>query len=137
MPNTGLALARRVDSIIHLLRGERVIFDSDLAELYGVSVKHLNQQIKRNARRFPPDFLFQLSPAEYENLRSQIVDLKFRPWRPPLFAAGFYRTWRCYGGQRFEFCTSHQDEYLCGSRIRAHARNVRRQSTATRQALRT
>ena len=71
--NTGLALARKVDSIIHLLRGERVIFDSDLAELYGVSVKHLNQQIKRNARRFPPDFLFQLSPAEYENLRSQIV----------------------------------------------------------------
>ena len=73
MPNTGLALARKVDSIIHLLRGERVIFDSDLAELYGVSVKHLNQQIKSNARRFPPDFLFQISPAEYENLRSQIV----------------------------------------------------------------
>jgi phage regulator Rha-like protein len=73
MPHTGLALARKVDSIIHLLRGQRVIFDSDLAELYGVSVKHLNQQIKRNARRFPPDFLFQLSPTEYENLRSQIV----------------------------------------------------------------
>jgi len=73
MPHTGLALARRVDSIIHLLRGQRVIFDSDLAELYGVPVKHLNQQIKRNARRFPPDFLFQLSQKEYENLRSQIV----------------------------------------------------------------
>jgi phage regulator Rha-like protein len=73
MPPTGLALARRVDSIIHLLRGQRVIFDSDLAELYGVPVKHLNQQIKRNARRFPPDFLFQLSQKEYENLRSQIV----------------------------------------------------------------
>ena len=73
MPNTGIALARKVDSIIHLLRGQKVIFDSDLAELYGVSVKHLNQQIKRNARRFPPDFLFQLSQAEYENLRSQIV----------------------------------------------------------------
>ena len=66
MPNTGIALARKVDSIIHLLRGQKVIFDSDLAELYGVSVKHLNQQIKRNARRFPPDFLFQLSQAEYE-----------------------------------------------------------------------
>ena len=73
MPNTGLALARKVDSIIHLLRDQRVIFDSDLAELYGVSVKHLNQQIKRSARRFPPDFLFQLSQAEYENLKSQIV----------------------------------------------------------------
>ena len=73
MPTTGLVLARKVDSIIHLLRDQRVIFDADLAELYGVSVKHLNQQIKRNSRRFPPDFLFQLSKREYENLRSQIV----------------------------------------------------------------
>src|ERR1700747_2252250 len=73
MPKSALALARKVDSIIHVLRGQRIILDSDLAELYGVPVKHLNQQIKRNARRFPPDFLFQLSPPEYENLRSQIV----------------------------------------------------------------
>lgn len=73
MPNTAIALARKVDSIIHVLRGQRVILDSDLAELYGVPVKHLNQQLKRNARRFPPDFAFQLSRAEYENLRSQIV----------------------------------------------------------------
>jgi ORF6N domain len=73
MPNTEIALARKVESIIHVLRGQRIILDSDLAELYGIPVKHLNQQIKRNARRFPPDFLFQLSPPEYENLRSQIV----------------------------------------------------------------
>jgi hypothetical protein len=73
MPNTAIALARKVDSIIHVLRGQKVILDSDLAELYGVPVKHLNQQLKRNARRFPPDFVFQLSRAEYENLRSQIV----------------------------------------------------------------
>ena len=73
MPTTAMALARKVDSIIHVLRGQRVILDSDLAELYGVPVKHLNQQIKRNARRFPPDFLFQLSRAEHANLRSQLV----------------------------------------------------------------
>lgn len=73
MPGTAIALTKRVDSIIHVIRGQRVIIDSDLAVLYGVPVKHLNQQIKRNARRFPPDFLFQLSPVEYENLRSQIV----------------------------------------------------------------
>jgi hypothetical protein len=73
MPDTAIALARKVDSIIHVFRGQKVILDSDLAELYGVPVKHLNQQIKRNARRFPPDFLFQLSHAEYDNLRSQIV----------------------------------------------------------------
>lgn len=73
MPTTAMALVRKVDSIIHVLRGQRVILDSDLAELYGVPVKHLNQQIKRNARRFPPDFLFQLSRAEHVNLRSQFV----------------------------------------------------------------
>jgi phage regulator Rha-like protein len=73
MPSTAIALTRKVDSKIHVLRGQKVILASDLAELYGVPVKHLNQQIKRNARRFPPDFLFQLSRSEHENLRSQIV----------------------------------------------------------------
>lgn len=73
MPNTAVALTRKVDSVIHVLRGQRVILDSDLAELYGVPVKHLNQQIKRNVRRFPSDFVFQLSRVEYTNLRSQIV----------------------------------------------------------------
>ena len=73
MTSTAIALAKKVDSIIHVIRGQRIILDSDLAELYGVSAKHLNQQIKRNARRFPSDFLFQLSRAEYENLRSQFV----------------------------------------------------------------
>jgi ORF6N domain len=73
MPTTAIALAKKVDSVIHVIRGQRVILDSDLAELYGVPVKQLNQQIKRNSRRFPLDFLFQLSRAEYENLRSQIV----------------------------------------------------------------
>jgi hypothetical protein len=50
-----------------------VILDSDLAELYGVPVKRLNQQIRRNAERFPPDFLFQLSIREYEILRLQFA----------------------------------------------------------------
>jgi len=52
---------------------QKVIIDSDLAELYGVEVKHLNQQVKRNHRRFPQDFAFRLRPREPENLRSQIV----------------------------------------------------------------
>src|SRR5438270_11605699 len=73
MPETAIALARKVDSIIHVFRGQKVILDSDLAELYGVPVKHLNQQTKRNARRFPPDFLSQLSHAEYDNFMSRIV----------------------------------------------------------------
>lgn len=70
------ALAESVDSRIFLLRNHKVILDRDLAELYGVPVKHLNQQVKRNRERFPTDFIFQLSPKEIESLRSQIVTSK-------------------------------------------------------------
>jgi phage regulator Rha-like protein len=73
MSKTALVLARKVDSKILMLRGQRVILDADLAELYGVPAKRLNQQVKRNARRFPSDFVFRLSRLEYENLRLQIV----------------------------------------------------------------
>ena len=58
------------------LRGHRVILDADLAELYGVAVKHLNQQIKRNQGRFPSDFMFQLAAKEHKFLRSQFVTSK-------------------------------------------------------------
>jgi len=73
MRNAALVLAGKVDSRILVLRGQKIILDADLAELYGVSVKRLNQQVRRNARRFPPDFLFSLSRAEYENLRLQFA----------------------------------------------------------------
>jgi hypothetical protein len=61
---------------IHLVRGQRVMPDSDLAELYGVATKVFNQAIKRNIDRFPADFMFQLTEEEGESLRSQIVTLK-------------------------------------------------------------
>jgi hypothetical protein len=60
---------------IHLVRGQRVMLDSDLAELYGVATKVFNQAIKRNIDRFPADFMFQLTEEEGESLRSQIVTL--------------------------------------------------------------
>ena len=66
-------LGKRVESKILLIRGQRVILDSDLAELYGVEVKRLNEQVKRNSRRFPDDFVMQLTIEEAANLRSQIV----------------------------------------------------------------
>jgi hypothetical protein len=69
-------LAKRVSSKILILRNQKVILDADLAELYGVPVKHLNQQVKRNRDRFPADFLFSLTKAEYDVLRSQIVTSK-------------------------------------------------------------
>ena len=62
-----------VESAIIVLRGERVLLDSDLAEIYGVPTKRLNEQVKRNRRRFPADFAFQLSALETDGLRSQIA----------------------------------------------------------------
>lgn len=71
MNKTAIILAKRVGSKILILRNQKVMLDSDLAELYGVPVKRLNEQLKRNPRRFPPDFIFTITRAEYRNLRSQ------------------------------------------------------------------
>jgi hypothetical protein len=62
-----------VERRILILRGERVLVDADLAELYGVETRALIQAVKRNAARFPEDFMFQLTAKEYANLRSQTV----------------------------------------------------------------
>jgi hypothetical protein len=58
---------------IHEIRGVKVILDFDLAERYGVETRRLNEAVKRNIRRFPPDFMFQLTKEEWENLISQIA----------------------------------------------------------------
>jgi hypothetical protein len=59
--------------LVHSVRGERVLFDADLAILYGVSTRALNQSVKRNRSRFPVDFMFQLTDKEWAAMRSQIV----------------------------------------------------------------
>jgi hypothetical protein len=71
MNKTTIILAKRVATKILILRNQKVILDTDLAELYGVSVKRLNEQLRRNVRRFPADFLFTLTREEHKNLRSQ------------------------------------------------------------------
>ncbi len=58
---------------IYVIRGTKVMLDKDLAALYEVETKVFNQSVKRNAARFPKDFMFQLTQVEFENLRSQIV----------------------------------------------------------------
>ena len=63
----------QVEKIIYTIRGHRVMLDSDLAELYGVETRTLNQAVKRNIERFPEDFMFQLMNDEADSLRSQIV----------------------------------------------------------------
>ena len=73
MSKATVALTKRVDSRILFLRGQKIILDSDLAELYGVPSKRLNQQVTRNVHRFPADFRFRLSRSEFENLRLQFA----------------------------------------------------------------
>ena len=68
--------AERIESKILLLRGQKVMLDRDLAELYGVKTKRLVEQVKRNIERFPEDFMFQLSREEFENWRSQFATSK-------------------------------------------------------------
>jgi hypothetical protein len=78
-----LALADRIADAILLLRGEKVMLDADLASLYGIETKALVRAVKRNLRRFPEDFMFQLTQAEFDNLRYQ------------------FGTSRSWGGRRF------------------------------------
>jgi hypothetical protein len=73
MSKSQAALTTSVESRILLLRGHKVILDNDLAELYGVPVKRLNEQVKRNRERFPADFMFQANAEELESLKLQIA----------------------------------------------------------------
>ena len=66
----------KIQSMIYEIRGYRVMFDSDLAILYQVETKHLNRMVKRNLKRFPSDFMFQLTDKEWEILRYQIGTAK-------------------------------------------------------------
>ena len=62
-----------IKSKIYEIRGQRVMLDFDLAALYGVETRRLNEQVKRNIERFPEDFMFQLTKGEFEILRAQLV----------------------------------------------------------------
>jgi hypothetical protein len=71
---------------IYIVRGQKVMLDEDLAELYQVETRRLNEQVKRNKDRFPKDFMFQLSVKEFENLKSQIAISSWGGRRKPPFA---------------------------------------------------
>jgi len=71
--NTPLAPAEEIGRRIFLIRGKRVMLDSDLAVLYAVSTRRLNEQVRRNRKRFPSDFMFGLTRREFDNLMSQIA----------------------------------------------------------------
>jgi hypothetical protein len=71
-----LVPAELIEKKIYLIRGQKVLLDRDLAELYGVETKVLKQAVKRNIKRFPDDFMFELSKAEFTLWRSQFVTSK-------------------------------------------------------------
>jgi len=80
--------ADSVASRILTMRSQKVIIDSDLAAIYGVTTKRLNEQVKRNKKRFPPDFVFRLTPMERQEVVANcdhLADLKFSPILPYAF----------------------------------------------------
>ena len=83
--DTSLSLIpdERIANKVLIIRGIKVMLDQDLAELYGVETKILNQAVSRNSDRFPEDFMFRLSKEEFDNLRSQIVTSSWGGRRTP------------------------------------------------------
>ena len=76
-----IATVDEIERTIHVIRGQRVMLDADLAALYGVTTKQLNQQVSRNRDRFPEDFAYRLTPQEFTSLRSQFVTSKHQKGR--------------------------------------------------------
>jgi hypothetical protein len=76
VPEKNVLPLERIERVILAVRGRKVLLDGDLAAIYGVPVKALNQAVKRNSERFPEDFMFRLTAAETEALRSQSVTLE-------------------------------------------------------------
>lgn len=78
--NNNVALIPRapIEQLIHVIRGQRVLLDSDLAQIYDVQTWRLNEQVKRNGERFPSDFAFRLTAEENRALTSQIARSKRR-----------------------------------------------------------
>ena len=85
MGKPGRYEAQAIEPMILNIRGQKVILDADLARIYGVPTKRLNEQVRRNADRFPPDFAFVLTDQNVTNLKSQIATSSLSLNRPPSF----------------------------------------------------
>lgn len=91
---SAVSVPETIHGRIFTIRGQNVILDADLAELYGVATKVLNQAVRRNTEKFPDDFMFRLAPHEVENLRSQIVTSSSRNMRSQFVTASTRRNIR-------------------------------------------
>ena len=75
--NQVLVTADNIQNLVYTIRGQQVMLDSDLAEIYGYTTKRLNEQVARNIERFPEDFMFQINQEEVDILRSQFATAKY------------------------------------------------------------
>jgi ORF6N domain-containing protein len=105
--------APTIEKRIFVIRGRQVMLDEDLAELYGVETRALVQQVRRNEKRFPADFMFQLSDDEFSHLEITICDVKRLTRRSPQATARLHRAGRgdALGGaaQRPSYRRKHRD----------------------------
>lgn len=92
----------------HRLFGRQVILDSDVAALYGVETKRVNEAIKNNPDKFPDGYILQLTPSEWEDLRSKISTTKIR--KGPLCPQSLYRKGTLYAGDNPEIACCHTDD---------------------------
>ena len=127
---SALVAVERIERAILVLRGHKVMLDSDLAELYGVETKVLLQAVKRNLDRFPKEFMLRLSTAEFAALRSQFVTSNPGRGGPPLRPLRVYRARRGHvvlGAQQPE---RHRRQHRDQSRLRAIAFDPRLEQRA-------
>lgn len=123
--DTTLVPVERITRSILVLRGHRVIIDRDLATIYGVETRTLNQAVKRNAERFPEDFRFSVDRRGSHGFKITICDLERRPGSEhQVFALCVHRTRRHPGRQRPELPARCNDGHPRRARVRATARDI-------------
>ena len=113
----------KIERAIYLIRSEKVMLDSDLAALYGVTTARLNQQVNRNLERFPEDFMFQLTNIEFQGLMLQIATSKKGRGGRRKLPLVFTEHGAIMAANVPEQQTGSADECLCRSRLRQAARN--------------
>ena len=113
-----LIASDRIQQMVHIVRGQRVMLDFDLAQLYGVPTMRINEQVRRNRERFPEDFAYQRTQQEVTNLISQNAISKFRARRTSKTPLGVHRTRRRHAVERAPFADSGAGQYRDHADIR-------------------
>lgn len=113
-----------LENKFYFVQEQKVMIDSDLAELYDVETRVLNQAVNRNKERFPKDFMFQLNKPEWNNLKLQNVISSYGGRRTLPYA--FYRTWRINVIKRIKQLKSHTGKYSGNAGFYTHQERINR-----------